>query len=67
MSNVLETQENQQPIYDDVSDAADALLKRWEDAGDQPSEQATEEATAQDDEEAKTSKSRKMRLSKKSN
>ena len=51
MSNVLETQENQQPIYDDVNDAADALLKRWEDAGDQPSEQATEEATAQDDEE----------------
>ena len=51
MSNVLETQENQQPIYDDVSDAADALLKRWEDAETQPSEQATEEATAQDDEE----------------
>jgi len=53
MSNVLDTQnENQQPVfYDDVNAAADALLKRWEDAGEQPSEQATEEATATAEEE----------------
>jgi len=44
MSNVLETQENTQPQPMDVDEAADALLKRWEDA-EEPSEQATEEAT----------------------
>lgn len=50
MDNVQTSQE-QQPQALDVNEAADALLKRWEDAGDQPSEQATEEATAQDNDE----------------
>ncbi len=45
MNNVLDTQENTQPQQAmDVDEAADALLKRWEDA-EKPSEQATEEAT----------------------
>jgi hypothetical protein len=52
MDNVQTSQE-QQPQALDVNEAADALLKRWEDAGDQPSEQATEEATAQDNDETK--------------
>lgn len=52
MDNVQTSQE-QQPRALDVNEAADALLKRWEDAGDQPSEQATEEATAQDNDETK--------------
>ena len=52
MNNVLDTQENTKPpIFNDVGDAADALLSRWEDAAEQPSEQATEEATAQAEEE----------------
>ena len=53
MSNVLDTQNpNTQPIYEDIDSAADALLSRWEDAGEQPSEQATEEATVEDTQEA---------------
>jgi hypothetical protein len=52
MDNVQTSQE-QRPQALDVNEAADALLKRWEDAGDQPSEQATEEATAQDNDETK--------------
>jgi len=52
MDNVQTSQE-QMPQALDVNEAADALLKRWEDAGDQPSEQATEEATAQDNDETK--------------
>ena len=35
----------------DVNEAADALLKRWEDADEQPSDQATEEATAEVEQE----------------
>ena len=52
MDNVQTSQE-QQPQALDVDEAADALLKRWEDADDQPSDQATEEATAQDNNETK--------------
>jgi hypothetical protein len=52
MDNVQTSQE-QRPQALDVDEAADALLKRWEDAGDQLSEQATEEATAQDNDETK--------------
>jgi len=52
MDNVQTSQE-QRPQALDVNEAADALLKRWEDADDQPSEQATEEATAQDNDETK--------------
>jgi len=37
MDNVQTSQE-QQPQALDVDEAADALLKRWEDADDQPSE-----------------------------
>jgi len=55
MNNVLETQTNDQPLALDVDEAADALLKRWEDAGDQPSEQAAEEATAEIEEETEQS------------
>ena len=50
MDNVQQSQE-QQPQALDVNDAADALLARWEDADKQLSEPATEEATAQDNEE----------------
>ena len=51
--NVLNTQENNQPeVYDDVGSAADALLSRWEDAAEQPSDQAPEEATDIEVEEA---------------
>ena len=52
MDNVLDTQTTeQQPFAMDVNDAADALLKRWEDADTQPSDQATEEATAEVEQE----------------
>ena len=48
MTDVLDTQNdpNQRAIFDDVGSAADALLARWDDAGeDQPSENEEEEAT----------------------
>ena len=51
MSNVLDTQDTQ-PQAMDVDDAANAFLSKWEDAEEQPSEQATEEATAEDDNKA---------------
>ena len=50
MSNVQQSQEQEKPIYTDLASASDALLSRWEDASE-PSEQATEEATATADEE----------------
>ena len=50
MDNVQQSQEQEKPIYSDLASASDALLKRWEDASE-PSEQATEEATATADEE----------------
>lgn len=43
MDNVLDAQE-QRPMLNDMDTAADALLKRWEDA-EKPSNQANEEAT----------------------
>lgn len=52
MDNVLDTQTTeQQPFAMDVNEAADALLKRWEAADEQPSDQATEEATAEVEQE----------------
>lgn len=50
MDNVQQSQEQEKPIYEDLGSASDALLKRWEDASE-PSDQATEEATATADEE----------------
>ena len=52
MDNVQQSQEQEKPIYEDLGSASDALLKRWEDASE-PSDQATEEATATADEETK--------------
>jgi len=49
MDNVLNAQENR-PILNDMDSAADALLKRWEDA-EKPSDQVTEEANQQEDNE----------------
>ena len=50
MDNVQQSQEQEKPIYSDLASASDALLARWEDASE-PSDQATEEATATADEE----------------
>ena len=50
MDNVQQSQTEQKQVFDNLGDASDALLKRWEDATE-PSEQATEEATAEVTEE----------------
>jgi len=50
MSNVQQSQEQEKPIYEDLASASDALLSRWSDASE-PSDPATEEATAEVTEE----------------
>ena len=50
MDNVQQSQTEQKQVFDNLGDASDALLKRWEDATE-PSDQATEEATAEVTEE----------------
>ena len=50
MNNVLDAQDLGRPALNDADTAADALLKRWEDA-EQPSDQAAEEANQPEDNE----------------
>ena len=55
MNNVLDNTQNndERPILNDMDDAADALLARWEDA-EQPSEDEEEEATELSEEASQT-------------
>jgi len=53
MNNVLDAQDLGRPALNDADTAAEALLKRWEDA-EQPSEQAAEEANQPEDNETET-------------